>query len=100
MIKKIMIVTMILIAVISIAFSWIMSAKLWKDFLIGLICSFFAAGVVCLIGATYHWSNEKVLLGMIIVSGYARPIVFGINRQIKEFFKDPKSFIEKYRSLK
>lgn len=98
--KKLMIIITILITIISIAFSWIMSAKTWKDFLIGVICSYFIAGVVILIGISYSWSPGKILLAIIMAAGYARPIVFGINRQIKEFFKDPKAFIDKYKELK
>lgn len=83
--------------VIGIAVSVLMDAKTWKDYVKSLICASIAASIVVLAGIELNWSQEKIMLGILVLSCYARPIVYGINKLIKEFFKDPKVFIEKYK---
>lgn len=95
--KNIILMYYIICAIVCFAFSTLMDVKSWKDIFKNLICSLLAATVVILVGKEYAWSETKVLLGVIIASGYARPVVYGVNRQIKEFFKDPKSYMDRYK---
>lgn len=95
--KKLMFLFYVISAVVCLAFSALFDVKTWKDLLKNLICSFLGASLIILIGAEFKWSPTKVLFGIIVASGYARPIVYGVNRQLKEFFKDPKAYIDKYK---
>lgn len=96
--KKMLTLLSIISIIVCVAFSWLMDVKTWKDLIKNLICSYTAAVVVFLIGIENHWSEIKILAAIILASAYARPVVFGINRQIKEFFKDPKTYFDKFRS--
>lgn len=98
--KRIMFIYYTIAIVVGIAVSVLMDVKNWKDYLKSLICAVMAASIVILAGQELLWSKEKIMLGIILLCCYARPIVYGINKLIKEFFKDPKTFIEKYRGLK
>lgn len=98
--KKLMLTYYLIAILVSLAFDCLMDVKHWVDFIKNLICACLAASIVILIGSELHWSVEKICVGIIIASAYARPVVYGINRQIKEFFKDPKAFIDKYKDKK
>jgi len=95
--KKIMALYYLIGTIIGIAASTLMDVKTWKDYLKSLICTSIATSIIILVGRELNWSQEKIMLGIIVSGCYARPIVYGINKLIKEFFKDPKAFIEKYK---
>lgn len=98
--KKVMFTYYLIAFLVSIAFDCLMDVKNWVDFIKNLICSCLAASIIILVGSELNWSVEKICIGIIIASSYARPIVYGVNKQIKEFFKDPKAFIDKYKDMK
>lgn len=98
--KKIMLTYYFTAVLVSVAFSFLMNVNNWVEFLKNIICSSLAASLVILAGQELQWSPHKILIGIIIACGYARPIVYGVNGQIKEFFKDPQAYIEKYKGKK
>lgn len=98
--KKIMLTYYFAAFLVSVAFSFLMNVKNWVEFMKNIICSSLATSLVILAGQEFQWSPHKILIGIIIACGYARPIVYGINGQIKEFFKDPQAYIEKYKGKK
>lgn len=95
--RKIMFIYYVIACVIGIAVSVLMDIKTWKELLKNLICVSISTSLIILIGREYHWTAERTMLAIIISSCYARPVVYGINSLIKEFFKDPKAFIDKYK---
>lgn len=98
--KKIMFTFYALSILVSVAFSFLMNVRNWVEFLKNVICSMLASSLVILVGQEQGWSVEKIMIGIVISSGYARPVVYGVNNQIKEFFKDPKAYIDKYKDRK
>lgn len=95
--KKIMFTYYVIACVIGIAVSVLMDIRTWKELLKNLICVSISTSLIILIGREYNWTIERTMLAIIISSCYARPVVYGVNRLIKEFFKDPKAFIDKYK---
>lgn len=95
--KKIFYICTIACLLVSLAFSFIMDFKNLKDLIKTLLCSLFAGGVAFLFCLEKGFSGYMTVLLVCVASGYARPVVFGINKIIKEFFRDPKSFIDKFK---
>ena len=83
--------------VIGIAVSVLMDINTWRELLKNLICVTLSTSLIVLIGQEYHWSQERTMLAIIVSSCYARPVVYGVNALVKEFFRDPKAFIDKYK---
>ncbi len=95
--KKIMRLYYIVSAIVALTVCFIMDVKKIKDFLKGIACAAIATSLVIILGKEFGWSDNKILAGVVIVSCYARPVLYGINTQIKEFFRDPKAFLDKYK---
>lgn len=95
--KKIFYICTIACLLVSLAFSFIMDFKNLKDLTKTLLCSLFAGGVAFLFCMEKGFSVYMTILFVCVASGYARPVVFGVNKVIKEFFKDPKGFIDKFK---
>lgn len=95
--KKIMWVYYLVSALVAGLACFLMDVKNIKDLLKGIVCAGIGASLVIILGRELAWSENKILAGVMVISCYARPIVYGINTQIKEFFKDPKAFLDKYK---
>lgn len=98
--KKITMIYYFIAFLVSMAFSFLMNVNNWVELLKNTICSLLAASIVLLVGQEMGWSPYKVMIGIIVACGYARPIIYGVNAQIKEFFKDPQAYIDKYKGKK
>lgn len=97
MMKKFFYICCVICLIVSLAFSFIMDFKNLKDLAKTLLCSLFAGALAFLWCLEKGWSAYITVLSVCIASGYARPVVFGVNKIIKEFFKDPKGFIDKFK---
>lgn len=85
---------------VAIAVAVLFDVKTWSGLIKGLICAYMAATIVILFGQEFHWGELKTAALIIPVAAYARPCIYGINKILKEFFADPKAFIEKYKELR
>ena len=94
--KKIMLFYYCVCFIVGAMAAFLKDTKNLKDLLKTLICAALAGSIVILIGWEYQWSVVKLFAAGIIVSAYARPVIYGINKQIKEFFADPQSYINKF----
>ena len=95
--KKIFYVCTVICLLVSLAFSFIMDFKNLKDLIKTLLCSLFAGGLAFLFCMDKGLSAYMTILLVCVASGYARPVVFGVNKVLKEFFKDPKGFIDRFK---
>lgn len=98
--KRIMFIYYTVATLVAIAVAVLFDVKTWAGLIKGLICAYMAASIIILVGEEFKWSFVKTVALIIPVAAYARPCIYGFNKLIKEFFADPKAFIEKYKGLR
>lgn len=98
--RKIMYTWYAICFVVASAAAFLMDTNNIKDLVKTLVCAAIGASTIILLGDELQWTDQRITLGVILASCYARPIVYGVNKQIKEFFLDPKKYIEKYKGMK